>query len=85
MALKLSAIALSLIVVAASPLSAAQSETDVRAGAPAAGPDAKYCLRVDPFTGSRIETIQCWTRQQWADQGVDVDKEWAKEGVAVKG
>ena len=85
MALKLSAIALSLIVVAASPLSAAQPETDARAGAPAASPDAKYCLRVDPFTGSRIETIQCWTRQQWADQGVDVDKEWAKEGVAVKG
>jgi len=84
MALKLSAIALSL-VLAAAPISAAQPESDVGAGAPAAGPDAKYCLRVDPFTGSRIETIQCWTRQQWADQGVDVDKEWAKEGVAVKG
>lgn len=83
MALKLSAFALSLIFAA--PLAATQPETDVGAGAPAAGPDAKYCLRVDPFTGSRIETIQCWTRQQWADQGVDVDKEWAKEGVAVKG
>lgn len=84
MALKLSAFALSLIIAAA-PLSAAQPEMDAGAGAPAAGPDAKYCLRVDPFTGSRIETIQCWTREQWVDQGVDVDKEWAKEGVAVKG
>jgi hypothetical protein len=84
MALKLSAIALSLIV-AASPLTAAQPETDPAAGAPAAGADAKYCLRVDPFTGSRIETIKCWTRQQWADQGVDVDKEWAKDGVEVRG
>ena len=36
MALKLSAIAFSLIVVAAPPLSAAQPETDVEAGAPAA-------------------------------------------------
>lgn len=85
MALKLSAFALSLVIAATPPLSATQPESDEGAGAPAAGPDAKYCLRVDPFTGSRIETVQCWTRQQWADQGVDVDKEWAKEGVAVKG
>jgi hypothetical protein len=81
MALKLSAIALSLIV-AGSPLSA-QPETDQGAGAPAAGPDAKYCMRVE-LTGNVIEPVKCWTRQQWADQGVDVDKEWAKEGVAVK-
>lgn len=84
MALKFSAIALSLIVAAA-PLTAAQPETDVREGAPAAGPDAKYCLRVDPFTGSNIERIKCWTREQWAEQGVDIDREWAKEGIAVKG
>ena len=85
MALKLSAIALSLMVVAASPLSAAQPESDLRAGAPEAGPDARYCLRVDPLTGSNIERIMCWTREQWAEQGVDIDKEWAREGVAVKG
>jgi hypothetical protein len=83
MALKLSAVALSLIL-AATPLAATQPETDVGAGAPAAGPDARYCLRVDPFTGSNIERVKCWTRQQWADQGVDVDKAWAKDGVAVK-
>ena len=84
MALKLTAIAFSLIFAAA-PLTAAQPETDVGAGAPAAGPDAKYCLRVDPFTGSNIERIKCWTREQWAEQGVDVDREWAKDGVAVRG
>jgi hypothetical protein len=83
MALKLSAIALSLIVVAASPLPAAQPEMDVGASAPAAGPAAKYCLRVMPRTGSLIERVQCWTRQDWTYQGVDVDKEWAEEGVAV--
>lgn len=82
MALKLSAIALSLFL-AASPLSA-QVDADPAAGAPAAGPDARYCMRVE-LTGNVIEPIKCWTREQWADQGIDVDKEWAKEGVAVKG
>lgn len=81
MALKLSAIALGLIL-AASPLVAAQPESDPMAGAPAAGPDAKYCMRVE-LTGNVLEPIKCWTREEWAEQGVDVDKEWAKEGVRV--
>jgi hypothetical protein len=51
--------------------------------APAGTPATRYCLRVDPITGSRIETIQCWTRDEWADQGVDVDQEWAQNGVRV--
>ena len=51
--------------------------------APAAPPGARYCMRVDPVTGSMIETVECWTRDQWADQGVDVDKEWGKNGVKV--
>ncbi len=73
------------MIVAASPVLAVGPEATPDQAAPAAGPDAKYCLRVDPFTGSHIERIKCWTRQEWADQGVDVDKEWAKEGVEVKG
>ncbi|MCL6699442.1 hypothetical protein LZ496_11695 [Sphingomonas sp. NSE70-1] len=85
MALKLSAMALSLIVAAASPLSASQPQGEPSASAPAAGPDALYCLRVDPFTGTHIERIKCWTREQWTDQGVDVDLVWAKDGVEVKG
>jgi hypothetical protein len=40
-------------------------------------------MHLEPFTGSLIETTRCWTRAQWAEQGVDVDKEWSKEGVAV--
>jgi hypothetical protein len=82
MAYKQMAVALSMIVVPL-PVSAEPPEPAPMAAAPAAGPGAKYCLRVDPFTGSRIETIKCWTREKWADQGVDVDKEWAKEGVRV--
>ena len=53
------------------------------AGAPTGGPDTRYCLRVDPPTGSRIETIQCRTRDEWAGLDVDVDQEWAANGVRV--
>ena len=46
-------------------------------------PDTRYCMRVAPLTGSRIETVRCWTRQEWADQGVDLAKEWPREGVRI--
>ena len=51
--------------------------------APAGTPSTRYCLRVDPPTGSRIETIQCRTREDWAELDVDVDQEWAQNGVRV--
>ena len=51
--------------------------------APAGTPDTRYCLRVDPITGSHMETIQCRTRDDWASLEVDVDKEWADNGVKV--
>ena len=70
-------------IVAASAASASQSEPAPSAGAPAAGPDARYCMRIEAITGSRLEELKCWTRAEWAEQGVDVDKEWAKEGVSV--
>lgn len=77
------AVAFSLIVVAVSPVLAQPAGRDSMAGAPAAGPGARYCLRVEPVTGTLIERVRCWTRAQWAEQGVDVDKEWAREGVTV--
>ena len=43
-----------LSVLACSPAIAAQSDPVVD-GAPAAGENARYCLRVEPTTGSRIE------------------------------
>ena len=79
------AAALSLIAVAVTPGLAQPAERDAMAGAPAAGPDARYCLRVEPVTGTRVERIRCWTRERWAGLGVDLDKEWAKEGVRVIG
>lgn len=73
------------MIAAASPAIAAQPEPMPGEAAPAATADAKYCLRVEPITGSRIEMVRCETRQEWAMLGVDVDKEWAEEGVRVIG
>ena len=76
-------IALSM-VAATSPVTAAEPDMAPGAGAPSAPPDARYCLRLEPNTGSRIETIQCETREGWAELGLDLDKEWAEEGVRVE-
>jgi hypothetical protein len=62
---------------------AAQPEMPPPATAPAGTATTRYCLRVDPITGSRIETIQCRTREDWASLEVDVDQEWAENGVRV--
>jgi hypothetical protein len=70
------------MIAAASPASATNQDPAL-AIAPTAGPDAQYCLRIEAITGTRLEQVKCWTRQEWAEQEVDVDKEWAKEGVAV--
>ena len=76
-------IALSMIV-AASPVSAASQEP-IPPAPPAGTPDTKYCMHIEAITGSRLEQIKCWTREEWAEQGVDVDKDWAKEGVRTIG
>ena len=70
------------LIVATSPLPA-QPEV-MPPTAPAGTPTTKYCMRIEAVTGTRIETVECWTREQWAEQGVDVDKDWPKEGVAVE-
>jgi hypothetical protein len=77
------AVALSLTVVAASPVLAQPADPDAMTGAPEAGPGARYCLHVEAVTGTRIERVRCWTRERWTDLGVDLDREWAREGVRV--
>lgn len=67
--------------MAALPLPANPGAKD----APAGSPTTRYCLRVEPITGSRIETIQCKTREDWAELGLDVDQEWGDNGVRVIG
>jgi len=78
-----SVLASGLIVALASPLPALPAERPAGMGAPAAGPHALYCLRVEPPTGSRLESVRCWTRREWTQVGVDIDKDWAKEGVRI--
>ena len=72
-------VALSLMLATSQP-AAGEPAT---AGAPAGDTSTRYCLRVDPITGSRMETIQCRTREDWATLEVDVDQEWAENGVRV--
>jgi hypothetical protein len=71
------------MIVAASPVSATKPEPNAMTPAPTGSANTKYCLRVEPVTGTRLEFVRCWTRQEWAEQDVDVDKEWAENGVAV--
>ena len=73
--------ALGMIIVA----SAASAANGPTSPAPAGTPQTKYCLHVAPVTGSLAQTIQCWTREEWADEGVDVDQAWAKDGVGLVG
>lgn len=75
------ALALSLIA-AATPVWAAREDGPRPATAPAG---TRYCMWMAATTGTLIEHVQCWTRDQWARQGVDVDKDWPKEGVRVEG
>lgn len=75
-------IALSM-AIAIAPGAAPNSES-APVAAPSAPADARYCMRVAPATGSLVELVRCWTRREWTEQGVDVDKEWAKEGIAIK-
>ena len=71
------------MIAATSPVAATQTEPTPASMAPAAPPEARYCLRVEAVTGSRIETIQCETRAEWAAEEIDVDHEWAENGVRV--
>lgn len=73
------------LIAAASPVTAAGQEMSPMAGAPAGSPETLYCMHIEAITGSRIEKVRCWTRAEWADKGVDVDKDWAKEGVSTIG
>jgi hypothetical protein len=75
-------LAVGLIMAVAAPLLAANAEP-TPAAAPPGTATTRYCLRVDPEPGSRIETIQCRTRDDWASLEVDVDQEWAENGVRV--
>lgn len=78
----------SILVAGAAPTAASQAHhsNDVAtAGAPDAPEGALYCLKMEPITGTRIGSVLCWTRQQWADNDIDLDEAWAADGVEVIG
>lgn len=83
MAYKELAVALGMIVVSVSA-SATKPEPVATATVPEAGPGARYCLRVEPVTGSLIQSVMCRTRDEWVALGVDLDREWPREGVGVR-
>jgi hypothetical protein len=71
-------------LIVAISLIASASQTPANPASAAAPPgtsETRYCLRVDPLVGSRVETIQCKTRDEWAALEIDVDQEWAENGV----
>ena len=70
-------------IAAASPVAASRHPPGTPA--PAGTPDTLYCMHIEAITGSRLEKVKCWTRSEWADRGVDVDEDWATEGVSVIG
>lgn len=82
-------VALSMIV-AVSPLSAQPDSGAIETvhaapattAAPPGNPGTKYCMRVE-LTGNIIEPVLCWTRGEWAEEGVDIDRDWHREGVRV--
>lgn len=69
------------LLTAAAPLAAEERPM----AAPAGTSDTRYCMRIAALTGSRIERVKCWTREKWAAQGVDVDRDWPAEGVRTIG
>jgi len=74
------------LAVAATPASVAAQFADppLKISADAAADSKLYCMHVD-ITGTVAERVECWTRAEWADQGVDVDKEYPKNGVRTLG
>jgi hypothetical protein len=72
-------------IAAAAPASAARQDPTPTGAAPDGTPETRYCMRIEAITGSRLEELKCWTREEWAEQGVDVDRDWAREGVRTIG
>ena len=68
----------------AAALSSAVAISPAVAQAPPGTAFTRYCLRVEPVTGSHIPSVACLTREEWAEGNVNVDKVWAEDGVAVE-
>lgn len=79
------ALVLALTAILATAPAAAATDNPTPMAAPAGTSQTKYCMYIEAILGSRLEEVKCWTRDEWAEQGVDVDKDWASEGVRTQG
>lgn len=55
-------------------LTAAAAPAEPARGKATAQDQTKYCIEVEATTGSRISKMECRTRADWAQLGVDVDE-----------
>jgi hypothetical protein len=79
MALRKVLLALGALAAAAPALAAVEDRV-----APQGTADTRYCMKIE-LTGNVVQRVKCWTRAEWAAQGVDVDKDWPREGVRTLG
>jgi len=63
-------LALLSLILAAAPAAAA----DPAKSTTAAQDQTKYCIEMEASTGSRINKMECRTKAEWAQLGVDVDE-----------
>lgn len=71
------------LLVAFGMMLAAPAGTSNGYGAPPAPPTTRYCLSMEPITGSHIVTVQCRTRDEWASLEINVDQEWRENGLGL--
>ena len=84
MALKRLAAALMMVAAASPAYSTTTREPPAVNPSPTDSPDTLYCMRIEPTTGMILELVRCWTRDKWAFHGVDLDKDWPINGVAIR-
>jgi hypothetical protein len=73
-----------IMIAAASPALSTTRDPPVANPSPTDAPDTLYCMRIEPTTGMILELVRCWTRDKWAFLGVDLDKDWPANGVAIR-
>ena len=67
------------MMAAALPLHPAATQP----GAPSGGPQTRYCLRVDPIQEAASRQFSAERARNGPTLEVDVDQEWADNGVRV--
>ena len=71
------ALALSSLLISTTASAAEAPESNSMTAKPAAK-ERTYCLQFGLDTGSRINRVECKTKREWAQLGVDVDEALAK-------